>query len=201
MHAPDRQATVLQPPDLARWLRPRARDSHKGDHGHVLCVGGDSGSGGAIVLCAQAALRSGAGLVSVATREAHVAPLLARQPEAMVHAIDSGEAFAPLLERADVVAIGPGLGRGEWGRALLDAALRSGKPLLLDADALNLLAERRHTQAAGAILTTDSGPKQAVVARDGFAVPDGGHPFFDDDADATGMPECLTSSTKRTASS
>src|SRR5690349_11172653 len=140
MHAPDRQPAglqhaVLRPADLARWLHPRERDSHKGDNGHVLCVGGDHGSGGAIVLCAQAALRSGAGLASVATRAEHVPALLARQPEAMVHAVDSGDAFAPLLRRADVVAIGPGLGQGEWGRALLAAALRAGKPLLLDADA------------------------------------------------------------------
>ena len=145
MHAPDRPPTVLphavlRQADLARWLHPRDRDSHKGDNGHVLCVGGDHGSGGAIVLCAQAALRSGAGLASAATRAEHVPALLARQPEAMAHAVESGEAFAPLLQRADVVAIGPGLGRGEWGRALLAAALRAGKPLLLDADALNLLA-------------------------------------------------------------
>ena len=65
MHAPDRQPVVFRPTELARWLRPRAPDSHKGDYGHVLCVGGDLGSGGAIVLCAQAALRCGAGLVSV----------------------------------------------------------------------------------------------------------------------------------------
>ena len=148
---------ILEPGDLARWLRPRANDSHKGDHGHVLCVGGDAGSGGAIVLCAQAALRTGAGLVSVATRAAHVAPLLARQPEAMVHAVDSGEDYAPLLQRADVLAVGPGLGRGEWGRALLDGALRSGKPVVLDADALNLLADAPAASPADAVLTPHPG--------------------------------------------
>jgi len=164
MHAPDRQPAVLKPSDLARWLRPRARDSHKGDHGHVLCVGGDSGSGGAIVLCAQAALRGGAGLVSVATRAEHVAALLARQPEAMVHGVDSGEAFAPLLRRADVVAIGPGLGQGEWGRALLDAALRCGKPLLLDADAINLVAEAQSALPATTIVTPHPGEAARLLA-------------------------------------
>ena len=167
MHAPDRPPTVLQhavlrQADLARWLHPRDRDSHKGDNGHVLCVGGDHGSGGAIVLCAQAALRSGAGLASVATRAEHVPALLARQPEAMVHAVDSGEAFAPLLQRADVVAIGPGLGRGEWGRALLAAALRAGKPLLLDADALNLLAEAPRA-VADAVLTPHPGEAARLI--------------------------------------
>src|SRR3546814_15237548 len=69
---------------LSRWLHPRAPDSHKGDHGHVLCVGGELGSGGAIMLFAQAAFRTGAGLVGVATRAAHVAPIHATQPEALV---------------------------------------------------------------------------------------------------------------------
>src|SRR5690606_19592987 len=138
-------------------LQPRAHDSHKGDHGHVLCIGGDHGGGGAILLCAQAALRSGAGLASIATRQAHVAASLARQPEAMVHAVESAGELSPLLARADVVAIGPGLGRGAWGRALLDAALASGKPLLLDADALNLLAQSAPTVPAGTILTPHPG--------------------------------------------
>ena len=80
-------------------LRPR--DSHKGGNGHVLCIGGDHGSGGAIEDAAQ---------------------------------------LAPLLQRADVVAIGPGLGQGAWGRALLDAVLACDTPRVLDADALNLLA-------------------------------------------------------------
>ena len=165
MQAPDPQPTVLQPADLAHWLPPRARDSHKGDHGHVLCVGGDHGSGGAIALCVQAALRSGAGLASVATRAEHVAPLLARQPEAMVHAVDSGEAFAPLLQRADLVAVGPGLGRGDWGRALLDAALRSGKPLVLDADALNLLVGGPRMPGADAVLTPHPGEAARLLGR------------------------------------
>src|SRR5690349_24138245 len=113
MHAPDRQPAglqhaVLRPADLARWLHPRERDSHKGANGHVLCIGGDHGSGGAIVLCAQAALRAGAGLASVASRAAHVPRLLARQPEAMAHAVESADALAPLFVRADVIAIGPG---------------------------------------------------------------------------------------------
>lgn|SRR5690606_31949559 len=162
MHAPDRQPVVFRPAELARWLRPRARDSHKGDHGHVLCVGGDLGSGGAIVLCAQAALRCGAGLVSVATRAEHVAALLARQPEAMAHAVDSGDAFAPLLERATVLAIGPGLGRGDWARGLLHAALGTAKPMVLDADALNLLAEQ--PRAVGdAILTPHPGEAARLI--------------------------------------
>ena len=126
---------------LAEWLTPRHRNANKGDYGHVLCVGGERGSGGAIALSAEAALRSGAGLVSVATRAEHVSMLLARRPEAMVRGVEDSADFNALCERASVLAIGPGLGQGEWGRALLSAALAANKPLVLDADALNLLPE------------------------------------------------------------
>jgi len=125
---------------LSNWLRPRPRDSHKNRFGHVLCVGGDIGMGGAIRLCAEAALRSGAGVVSVATRSDNVAALVSARPEAMARPVEDADDFPPLLTRADVVAIGPGLGQGDWGRALWRATLASGKALVLDADALNLLA-------------------------------------------------------------
>src|SRR5204863_6231 len=108
---------------LARLLPPRAPDAHKGSHGHVLVVGGDHGYGGAISLAAQAALRGGAGLVSVATRAEHVAPILSRRPEAMVRAVDGARGIAPMLERASVVAVGPGLGQSDWGRELLEAVI------------------------------------------------------------------------------
>lgn len=133
-------ASLLEQDALARWLLPRRRNTHKGESGHVLCIGGDEGSGGAIALCAEAALRAGAGLLSVATRPVNVAPLLARRPEAMVRAVESTDDLAPLIARARVIAIGPGLGQGEWGNALFLHAVRSAKPLVLDADALNLLA-------------------------------------------------------------
>jgi NAD(P)H-hydrate epimerase len=155
---------------LGGWLRPRARDSHKGDNGHVLCIGGDHGSGGAILLCAQAALRSGAGLTSVATRPEHVTALLARQPEAMVRAIDSRQSLAPLLQRADAIAIGPGLGQGEWSRMLFDAALAASKPLLLDADALNLLAASPRTLPASTILTPHPGEAARLLGIDAAQV-------------------------------
>src|SRR5690606_22339887 len=73
------------------------------------------------------------------------------------HAVDSGEDYPPLLQLADVLAVGPGLGRGEWGRALLDGALRSGKPVVLDADALNLLADAPGASPADAVLTPHPG--------------------------------------------
>jgi NAD(P)H-hydrate epimerase len=133
-------AFALRTDALPGFFHLRPRDSHKGRNGHVLCIGGDHGSGGAILLAGEAALRSGAGLLSVATRAAHVSALLARRPEAMAHAVDDVAQLAPLLARASVVAIGPGLGQGEWGRSLLDLVLADDARRVVDADALNLLA-------------------------------------------------------------
>ncbi len=124
----------------SRWLQPRARDAHKGHFGHVLVVGGDHGMGGAAALAAEAALRTGAGLVSVATRTANHAAILARRPECMVHAVESGQDLQPVLERCSVLVLGPGLGRGAWATQMLQQALAAGLPMVVDADALNLLA-------------------------------------------------------------
>lgn len=150
-------AIRLDRDDLRDWIAPRARDAHKGDSGHVLCIGGDTGKGGAVMLAADAALRCGAGLVSVATRPAHVPALLARRPEAMVHGVDEATALAALLDRADVVALGPGLGQEDWGAGLHAEALAAGKPLVLDADALNVLARHTRVLPAGTILTPHPG--------------------------------------------
>ena len=150
---------------LPGLLPPRRANTHKGESGHVLCIGGNHGSGGAVMLCAEAALRSGAGLVSVATRTVHVAPLLARCPEAMVHAAE--ETFDPVgvLARAGVVALGPGLGQDGWARRLWSAALDSGKPLLVDADALNLLAAAPRSLPQ-AILTPHPGEAARLLGVD-----------------------------------
>lgn len=161
---------------LARGLVRRKRDSHKGSNGRVLCIGGDHGHGGAIVLAAQAALRSGAGLVDVMTRAEHIAPLLARCPEAMAYAFDgtaskhAGDGLRTLLAIANVVAVGPGLGTGDWGRELLDAALACGKPMLLDADALNLLASTARMLAADTVLTPHPGEAARLLGTTAAAV-------------------------------
>ncbi len=156
-------ASLLDHDALVPWLLPRRRNTHKGESGHVLCIGGDEGSGGAIALCAEAALRAGAGLVSVATRPAHVPALLARRPEAMVRAVESSDDLAPLVARARVVAVGPGLGQGEWGQALFHHALRSGLPLVVDADALNLLPAAAHP-LQDAVLTPHPGEAARLLA-------------------------------------
>ncbi|MEJ2515968.1 MAG: NAD(P)H-hydrate dehydratase [Gammaproteobacteria bacterium] len=130
-----------EPTELGLWLAPRTRDAHKGAFGHVLVVGGEEGMGGAARMAAEAALRAGAGLVSVATRPVHVPAVLAARPEVMCRGLDDPDALAPLLDRATVLALGPGLGRSDWSRALYRKAAAAGLPTVLDADGLNLLAE------------------------------------------------------------
>ena len=132
-------ATLMRREDLQAALPPRSRSAHKGSHGQVLLVGGDAGMAGAILLAVRGALRAGAGRVSVVTRPAHALPLTAAQPEAMFHGVDCAASIDELLRSADVVAIGPGLGQSVWSAGLLDRCLRAGRPLVLDADALNLL--------------------------------------------------------------
>ena len=97
--------------------------------------------GGAARMAGEAAARVGAGLTSVATRPMHVSAIVAARPELMVRPVDHRSDLEPLLERASVIAIGPGLGRSAWGRDLLARVLETSRPLVLDADALNLLAE------------------------------------------------------------
>ena len=132
---------------LPRQVLPRReRTAHKGNFGHVLVVGGGEGMPGAVRLCGEAALRAGAGLVSIATHPAHAAMVATGRPELICHPLDGSDELAPLLERATVVALGPGLGQSDWSRALFNSVLASDKPLVVDADALNLLAgsELRH---------------------------------------------------------
>jgi hydroxyethylthiazole kinase-like uncharacterized protein yjeF len=149
-------AELLDDAALGRWLHARRRDTHKGQSGRVLCVGGDHGGGGAIALCAEAALRCGAGLVRVGTRPGHVGPILARRPEAMVRAVESDDQLQPLMAQRSVIACGPGLGQEAWGRHLHAQVLRSGMELVLDADALNLL-EPEQALAPDTVLTPHPG--------------------------------------------
>lgn len=166
--------------ERVRWhaglgLPRRRRDAHKGDSGHVLVLGGAPGMGGAAMLAAEAAMRSGAGLVSAGVAPEYAGAMLARRPELMARGLAGcvadrdDEDLAALLARASVVAVGPGLGQGVYGRRVLAGALAARHPLVLDADALNLLASSSFSsslsEAAGwppdAVLT----PHPAEAAR------------------------------------
>ncbi|MEW6319875.1 MAG: NAD(P)H-hydrate dehydratase [Acidobacteriota bacterium] len=131
-------------------LTPRAPDAHKGDFGRVVIAAGSAGKTGAAVLAAQGALRSGAGLVTVATPRSCQAIVAAQGPEYMSEGLEesaagtvgAGAAPAVLGLAADVIVAGPGLGRGPdvaaFARDLLE---RSEVPLVFDADALNAFAD------------------------------------------------------------
>lgn len=141
-------AVRVQLGELQCLLAPRAADAHKGDFGHVMVIGGDTGYGGAALMAAEAAARAGAGLVSIATRPEHIAAILARRPEIMACGVVSGQELEPLLARPTLLVVGPGLGRSPWSEQMLQQAVKSGLPLVLDADALNILAEGRVVPAS-----------------------------------------------------
>jgi len=133
-------ATLLRQPPLGALANPRRRTAHKGHYGHVLVIGGDHGMAGAARLAGEAALRSGAGRVSLATRPEHAALIGAACPELMCHGVDTARELKALLASADVLLIGPGLGRSAWAQSLLSAVLEAPQPRVVDADALNCLA-------------------------------------------------------------
>lgn len=139
---------LMQKSQVAQSFPLRAIDAHKGDFGHVLLIGGNKGMSGAIRIAAEAAVRSGAGLVSVATRPEHAALITQACPELMCYGMVSSDDVMPLLGRATVVCIGPGLGEDAWAEQLFSYVLQSTKvPLVIDASALNLLAKnpaKRH---------------------------------------------------------
>lgn len=134
-------AELIAESEAIKVLSPRPRSSHKGNFGHVLVIGGDIGMAGAAYMAGLGALRAGAGLVTIATRRAHAAMLGCGRPELMCYGVEAQEELEPLLQRATVIAVGPGLGRTDWGRGLLAKVLDSRHPLVVDADGLNLLAE------------------------------------------------------------
>ncbi len=146
----------IQLSDLQVLLGKRDADSHKGDYGHVLIIGGNTGMAGSVMLAAEAAARTGSGLVSVATLPQHATAALQSCREIMVHGVSSVKEFNPLLSQATVVAIGPGLGQDAWAKNLFSRILDFDIPMVVDADALNLLAGEP-TQKKSWVLTPHPG--------------------------------------------
>ena len=127
--------------ELAAALPRRPRDAHKGSSGRVLIIGGGSGMPGALHLAGAACLRAGAGLVTVAGAADNMVAVCASAPELIYLPTSSITSLEQTIRAADVLAIGPGLGRSEWAQRLW-AELRavSAPAAVVDADALNLLA-------------------------------------------------------------
>lgn len=136
-------ATRLDLAQLLAALPARTADAHKGDFGHTMVIGGELGFTGAALMAAEMAARSGSGLTSLATRPEGVAAAVARRPEIMTTGVPSGQALEPLLTRPTVLVVGPGLGQTPWSEQLLQQAASTKLPLVLDADALNIMAQGR----------------------------------------------------------
>ena len=135
------QAMCLDWAALRQQLKSRKHSTHKHQCGHVIVLGGDLGMPGAVRMAAEAALRAGAGLVTVVTHEVHAAIVLAGRPEIMLSATDDGYVSSELLNKATAIVIGPGMTDSIWSGNLLSAALQSHVPKLIDAGALRLLSE------------------------------------------------------------
>ena len=121
-------------------LAPRAQHAHKGEAGRVVIAGGAPGMPGAVRLAGEAAYRAGAGLVTVATHPGHAPLVSAVRPELISVGVTEAADLVPLLERVQAAAIGPGLGQGAWAQALWRTMVESSVPLVVDAEALRLLA-------------------------------------------------------------
>lgn len=130
---------------FASYLAPRMRDWHKGLSGHVLIVGGEFGFSGAPKMAALAALRVGAGLVSVATRVENALVMNTDCPEVMCHGFREPKELDALISRATVVVLGPGLGQTDWAKAVWHYLCEKELPMVMDADALTLLAQTNQT--------------------------------------------------------
>lgn len=167
MNAMSQSILPIDQRKLRLALRPRARDSHKGDFGHALIIGGDIGMAGAALMAAEACARTGAGKISVATHREHIPAFIARRPELMVHGIESADDLLPLLSLATVIVIGPGLGQSDWSKAMLESVLASNLPLVVDADALNLIASNdSKPQRENWILTPHPGEAARLLNTD-----------------------------------
>ena len=132
---------LLNHDEAIEWLPPRRRDTHKKACGHVLIIGGNHGMAGAVCLAGKAALYSGAGLVGVLSHAQHSTAVTTVCPSLMAHDAACAETTKRLINRCNIVVIGPGLGTDAWALALMADVLDSDKPLVVDADALHLLAE------------------------------------------------------------
>ncbi len=157
---------------LADYLKPRCTDCHKGDFGRVLIIGGDIGYSGAVRLAGEAAMRVGAGAVMIATHPEHATSLNVSCPELMCHGVNEANHLSTLLEQATFTVIGPGLGQSAWSVSLLKISLAlAHQPLLLDADALNLLATNQiELQRDNCIFTPHPGEAARLLKTTPFDV-------------------------------
>jgi ADP-dependent NAD(P)H-hydrate dehydratase / NAD(P)H-hydrate epimerase len=145
------QVHLTQPADFAALLAPRNRDGNKGKYGHVLVIGGAEGKTGAAEMAGLAALRAGAGLVTVACSDQRL-----RHPELMTAPLPHDRnALSEAAERKTVLAVGPGLGTSDEAKELVGRVLdECGQPTVIDADALNILAAMKWDEPGRPVVLT-----------------------------------------------
>ena len=157
-----------------RHALERPINAHKGLFGRLAVVGGDAAMGGAVALTATAALNIGAGIVRVATHDAHRAVILTRAPEAMVQAVEDDAALDGVLAASTSFALGPGLGRTPWGetlaRRVLEHCTAEDKPVVIDADGLNFIAARQPAIPPRAVLTPHPGEAARLLDSDNATI-------------------------------
>ncbi len=158
----DFSATLLSLSSSLQPLKPRRASTHKGQCGHILIVGGNQGMSGAVRMSAEAAYRSGAGLVTVATHPSHAPLINLSRPELMSYGVSRASELKALIQRANIIVVGPGLGKDRWAQTLFSAVLESNKPLVVDADALTLLSLDT-TQKTNWVLTPHPGEAAALL--------------------------------------
>ena len=127
-----------------RLMVSRKRNAHKGHYGHVLVLGGSSGMPGAVIMAGLAALRTGAGRVTIATHLEHASQIPLVHPELMCRAVSGPTDLHDLFEAADCMVFGPGLGTDSWATMLFNEMLTLQCPVVIDADGLNLLSRSGH---------------------------------------------------------
>jgi len=131
---------IVSEKEVSDVLLDRKQTSHKGDNGHILLIGGNDGMEGAIRIASEAALRAGSGLVSVISSSTSCEIINQFRPEVMCHDDLKQDKISSLIDKADIIGIGPGLGTDDWAIDLFNLAMKSDKYLVVDADALNILS-------------------------------------------------------------
>jgi len=146
-------------------LPPRPADGHKGLFGRLLIVGGSDGMLGAPSFAGQSALRTGSGLVEIAVPKSILQFCLSITPELIGMALQAGAALQQAAEKADALVIGPGMGQSPMAKAVLFQLVRLNKPMVIDADGLNMLAAPKRWPSffkAHAVLTPHPGEMQRL---------------------------------------
>lgn len=165
-------AWLIEESDVRARLKTRLPSGHKGQAGHVVVVAGSVGTLGAARLASRAALRGGAGLVTVVNDAETIAQLEGEVAEVMTHAFPSGTPGAPetqLLKRADAFVLGPGLGQSSFAHSLFEHIISARRPTVVDADALRHLAGegreawRHHQPGPWCVLTPHPGEAAALL--------------------------------------